>query len=49
MLDKIFTFFQYLGTAFGTTGTTATVLRTITGIINAASLVVGVKGFLQAS
>ena len=48
MLDKIFTFFQYLGTAFGTTGTTATVLRTITGIINAASLVVGVKGFLQA-
>jgi len=48
VLDKIFTFFQYLGTAFGTTGTTATVLRTITGIINAASLVVGVKGFLQA-
>ena len=48
MLDKIFAFFQAFGSALGTTGTTATVLRTITGIINVTSLVVGVKGFLQA-
>jgi len=48
MLDKIFTFFQLLGTSFGTTGTTATILKTITGIINFTSLVIGVKGFLQA-
>jgi hypothetical protein len=48
MLDKIFAFFQAFGSALGTTGTTATVLKTITGIINVTSLVVGVKGFLQA-
>ena len=44
----VFDFFKAVGSRYGATGTLGNVIAGITGFINVSTLVVGVKGFLQA-